>query len=221
MSFDPLPGISVAWTATELAPGAFLRYEVWRRVTGTTAWTKLARVTNAAQLGYADYKAVDGVLYDYGVTQVEDVGGQEVSSVMSTPAQASITVNNLFVHDVTSAGNYVELWPQMLQGQADQAVLYVQPRNTNDPVPHVGHALTQKATWRCVVPKTDTEMWPGLLSLQQRQRDDGSTLVVRGANGYFMYCTIAQLQRDFGQYNANLFTIFLTLQRTNYDPSVD
>ena len=220
MSFDPLPGISIGWTQTELAAGAFLRYEVWRRVTGTTAWTKIQRVNNAIQLNYVDYTAVDGVLYDYGVTQVEDVGGQEVSSVMPTPAQASIAVNNLFLHDVQSPGNYVELWPQMLQGQADQDVLYVQPRNSDDPVPHIGRTLTQQDTWRCIVPKTDREMWPGLLTLQQRQRDDGSTLVARTANGYFMYCTIAKLQRDFGQYNANLFTVFLTLQRTNYDASV-
>lgn len=220
MSFDQLPGISVGWSATELAAGAFLRYEVWRRVTGTTPWTKIARVNNASQLSYSDYSAIDSVLYDYGVTQVEDDSGDEMSSDMPTPAQTSVTLRSLFLHDVFAPGYYVQMRADIGQFTPSQDIQFVQPRNSDDPVAHVGHALSQAQSWRVVHPVTDTSIWDALQVLQERQRDQKSTFLLRGATGLSMYCAIAGLTQDYGQTNPNLFTINLDLQRTKFDPSV-
>lgn len=233
MSFDPLPGVLLQWDESTESASVWLRYEVWSRVTGTPTWVKRARITSQAVTSWTDYAAVDGVQYDYAITQVIMTAGVEVSSAFPTPVQAQLGILSLWLHDVQNPAYYVEAKAVARAPRTIQDVQLVQPRLSSDPVAHIGYLFTQSMTfdivgvWNYGESAWDTDAWDALVMLEQRQRDDGSILLMRTGAGMSSYCVLTgktlgmSMPYDLSRADSpDQFKATISIQQVAYDTAV-
>jgi hypothetical protein len=82
--------IFIGWSNLNL-DSRFIAWNLYRRAIGTSAWTLLETVTYLdSSYGYRDYDVRAGNLYQYAVTQVVNVSGDQIESVLAV--QATLTV---------------------------------------------------------------------------------------------------------------------------------
>lgn len=82
--------IFVGWSSANIDP-RFIAWNLYRRIIGDTNWTQLESFSNVqSSYGYRDYDVRSGKLYQYAVTQVVIVSGDQIES--SPIAQAQVTV---------------------------------------------------------------------------------------------------------------------------------
>ena len=133
---NALPGAYLTWTTSVEPLTSFLRYLVYRRKTGDTAYTRVGRITDRSLTSFQDYTLASGVSYDYAVTQVSSASGEEVESTFPTAATASVTIRSTFIHDVAAPANYVEILAEGQSVSPEQDVAYLQVWGRNQPTAH-------------------------------------------------------------------------------------
>lgn len=87
-------GVRVYWNKVSEADG----YYVYRRVTGTTTWTRIAIIKKGSTESYKDIKSAAGETYDYIIRAYS-------GNVSSAPAEKAIRIKRLTVPSLTSASN--------------------------------------------------------------------------------------------------------------------
>lgn len=197
MSMAALPHAYLTWTASTEPLATFLRYQVYRRAQGETAWLKLARITDRGISYYQDYLAGSGVTYEYAVTQVSDVAGEEVESAFPAPVSAALVIRSLFLHDVASPSNYAEIRGQATTLTLQPSVEYVQPWGRTAPVAHVGGVQAYVLD----VSMTDSwdgqrDVWRAIANLMTRQRENGAVLMARQMRDVRLFVAIDSADRD-------------------------
>jgi hypothetical protein len=219
MSFAALPLLYLTWDASTVALADFIRYQVYRRVLGATDWSKVARINDRAVTFYQDFNVAAGVEYEYAVTQVKDVSGEEVESAFPTGVSAAVTLVSSFLHDVAGPVNYAEFDVNQ-QLEIGQSVGFVQPWSRQVPTMHVGNVETKALSLRIGPLHWDTESgtWDALVSLQSRQRTSGSLLCYRDQRGSRVFCQLTQLGKGEAEVRAD---INVGLREVYYREEVD
>ena len=87
-------GVRVYWSKVTGADG----YYLYRRVTGTKDWTRIATIKNGSTVSYKDTKAAAGKTYDYIIRSYS-------GNVTSVPAEKVIRTMRLTVPSLTSVSN--------------------------------------------------------------------------------------------------------------------
>jgi hypothetical protein len=106
-SFSTDGYVRLAWTNAVEDPD-FVSYNVYRRVSGTTAYTLLATITDqVASYTYDDYMASSGITYDFVVAQVVDRYGSTVESVYAPVTATPISENYWLIHPDDKAKSIV------------------------------------------------------------------------------------------------------------------
>lgn len=215
---NALPGISLSWNQSAEPIGTFQRYQVYRRVSGQTAWTKAARLQDRAATSYIDYTAVCGVLYEYAVTVVGVVGTEELESAFPAPVSGSVSFIQSFLHIAGEPGSFAALDVANDQLVVTQPVSFVQVRGRPAPTPHVGTQEYVVNTFNLVNShfELDREVRDTVTVLISRQRTTKSTLYYRDARGLAMYCHLAMQWKD----QPIVYAGVGTLTQVWYDDSV-
>jgi hypothetical protein len=215
---NALPLIYLTWEPSAEPVATFLRYQVYRREAGTEGWTKLARITDQTVAFYQDATVGSGVAYEYAVTQVIDVGGEEIESAFPTEVGASLEIDSAFIHAVPSPERYAEVFADTQSVVPEQEIQYVQPWAASAPVAHVGRSrphvveLEIEEWWG-----TGEELWAALEGLQALQREVGAVLMVRQRRGVRFFAVMEQLERDD---EAVGFTARIRLREVSYNEEV-
>lgn len=144
---NPLPQAYITWDESAVDLTSFLRYQVYRREFGDTAWTKIQRINERGRTYHSDFEQWPGITYEYSVTQVVSVGGDEIESAFSDPIQSSIDTQNLFIHLRNNPGVYAELEVMDLDDGQSPDIVFQQPRASQWPTAYVGLARPRAATF--------------------------------------------------------------------------
>lgn len=194
---NPLPGAYLTWEPTEESGDAFLRYQVYRRLSGDTAWTKIARITDPSVTFYSDYRVpATGDEYEYAVTQVIDVGGEEVESDFPSSVAAATLARSSFIHPVTQPERYVEYLAEANSVAVTPEIAYVQPWGRSLPTAHVSpvrrreYQLGTRRSWL-----DDRALWDSLLDFIDLQATSGAVFLLRHARTH-AYVQIDAVNRD-------------------------
>jgi hypothetical protein len=204
MSFDPLPGLYLTWDESSEPLASFLRYQVYRRELGETDWTALddGRITDRSLTSYQDFAVAGGVTYEYAVTQWSDSSGEELESDFPTAVQASLTIHDLFIHDITSPGNYAQVHVQQQSIDTAQDIQYLQTWEKQAPTAHVGNQKARSldvpllGQWLADGSSLNRDLYRALDSLIDRQRTEGSSMLARQGRDVFLYCVIDGFSRE-------------------------
>lgn len=185
MSFEPLPRVYITWDESAEDLNIFLRYQVYRRILGDTVWSKRARINDRGITFWDDTLPHSGVTYEYIVTQIIDVSGEEVESEDSEVVSGLVHILDVFIHDVRAPENYAQFWSPTQDVQIYQPIAYVQPWSRRVPTAHVGHVLSKTytfsvmGTWNDDVSAIGKDQWRALFNLIDRQHEVGSIMMVR------------------------------------------
>lgn len=195
---NQLPYIDLSWVASLEPAVTFIAYTVYRRKLGDKLWTRLVRLSDRNNPHYNDYNAQSGITYEYTVTVAKSSdNGEEIESAQAAPMTAILWCRSIFIHDVYAPNYYVELKPISSSVNTVQVQAYLQPRNTQSPVMHIGQvesrtlAMQTTREWA-----TDNDRYAALAVLFTRQRTAGSTLLARGWRFGGMFCQMADLPRN-------------------------
>ena len=220
---NALPGIQLSWDESTESLDTFLRYAIYRREQGET-WVRISRTTDRSRTYYADYTVAPGIIYEYAVTQIVDVAGDEVESDFPTAVQSSVTFGHLFIHDTNAPENYTELAVQAQQMAPVQDIAYLQPFSTQTPSARVGNV--QQAVYTASLAgawdETDDAIakgqWRALLNLMTRQRTYGAVLCARQTRDVRLFCMLEAPQRSDAPV---AFAQTLQLREVDFDEAVD
>lgn len=224
MSFEALPRMYITWDESSEDLDTFLRYQVYRRVVGETDWSKRARINDRGITFWDDTVAHSGVDYEYVVTQVIDVSGEEIESDYPSPVGGTVNIQSVFIHDVRAPENYVQMSGASQEVQTNQPISYVQPWSRRVPTAHVGHVLNHTYTfsmigvWDEEDSSINKETWRALETLIDRQHEFGSVLMVRQAHDIAYFGVIESLRRSEAPI---LTTQPITFRETYYREDVD
>ena len=218
MTMAALPGMYITWDESAESLDSFLRYQLYRREQGESDWLKLARITDRGITFYNDYTVASGTLYEYAVTQVKDVAGEEVESEFPTASQVSLTIRSLFVHDVASPAHYAEVLAQAQTKTPEQDITYLQPWSARAPVAHVGARRQDVIEADYTASWADSlAVWEALADLQARQRDNGAVLMVRQYRGIRVFAALDGSSRSD---NGVLYTTRLRFREVEHSEEV-
>jgi hypothetical protein len=179
------PHLLLSWDQSDEAD--FLRYEVWRRKNGETAYIRIATISEKTTVAYNDYRVDLKYTWEYVVKQVITVLTDQVPSDPSTMASASVGIlDSAYLHDTTDeASAYVALQlapDRSFRHHIDRSVRF--PWGSTKPVEIVGEA----------------EWWTFQISMTWLMEDDanravlsamqvnGNTLCYRDGRGRKYFC---------------------------------
>lgn len=203
-AFSPLPRIYLSWDQSAESLDAFLRYQVYRRVSDSgAAWSKRARITDRAITFWSDELCASGVTYEYIVTQVIDVAGEEVESDEPSAVSGTVVINDLFVHDVRNPSNYAQVHVPAQQVRVVQPAAFVQPWSRQAPTAHIGnvqyqeYSVSMTGVWESASdPELGSEQWDALVALVTAQRTTGAILMARQGRGVALFGRLEGPQRS-------------------------
>lgn len=203
-AFAPLPRVYLTWAESAESLDAFLRYQVYRRVQNSGAdWSKRARITDRGITFWSDELVASGVTYEYIVTQVIDVAGEEVESDEPSAVSGVVVINDLFIHDVRDPSNYAQVHVPAQQVRVVQPVAFVQPWSRQAPTAHVGnvqyteYSVSMTGIWDAASnPELAQEQWDALVALVTAQRTSGAVLMARQGRGVALFGLLEGPQRS-------------------------
>lgn len=203
-AFAPLPRIYITWDQSAESLDSFLRYQVYRRVQGSGAdWSKRARITDRAITFWSDELCASGVTYEYIVTQVIDVAGEEVESDEPSAVSGMVVINDLFIHDVRNPSNYAQVHVPAQQVRVVQPAAFVQPWGRRAPTAHIGrvqyteYSVSMVGIWESGNdPSVGPEQWDALVALVTAQRVSGAVLMARQGRGVALFGQLDGPQRS-------------------------
>lgn len=216
---NALPNIYLTWDPSVEPLDTFLRYQVYRRIAGASEWSKLARITDRGVAFYVDYTAGSALTYQYAVTQVRDVAGEEVESAFPTPVEAALVIRSVFIHDVSAPENYVELAGHAMSTGISQEIVYKQVWSRRLPTAHVGNALQESYDIEAAEGWDESaEVWRALRNLIDRQRTTGAVLMARQYRDVRLFGVIESPSR---MDDVVLFRTKLRFRERHYTEEVD
>lgn len=194
---NALPGVYLTWDPSEEAADSFLRYQVYRRLVGDTSWSKLARITDQAVAFYSDYRVpATGDDYEYAVTQVIDVGGEEVESEFPSLVSASTLARSTFLHPVSMPERYVEYLANVSAVAITPEVVYLQPWSRRLPTAHISPVQRREYQVDAHQSWLDyRELWETMRDFVDLQYDAGAVFLLRHARTH-AYVQIDSLNRE-------------------------
>ena len=216
---NTLPNIYLTWDPSTESLDTFLRYQVYRRPFGESDWTKLARITDRSIAFYNDYSAGSGIVYQYAVTQVRDVAGEEVESAFPAAVEADLIIRSVFIHDVGAPSHYVELAGHSMRAAIEQPIVYKQIWSRRAPTAHVGNVLAERYEIEVTEGWDESaEIWRATRDLIDRQRSTGATLMARQYRDVRVFGVIESPGRDDAQV---LYTEGLRFSEVHHNEEVD
>ncbi len=212
-----LPGISLNWNESAEPLATFLRYQVYRREEGETAWMKIVRITNRAITFYDDYLIAANQTYEYAVTLVADISGEEIESAFPTEVSATHTFQKAFLHDINAPSNFADLPQQSPRRTLQTDTVSIQVWSRAAPTMHIGnrrfYVIDMSARWTW-----DEGIWADIETLVDRQINFGSVLMYRDRRGNRFFCQLTRqrVADDVGL----VYSHSIQLQETYYDEAV-
>lgn len=217
---NALPGIYLTWEASAESGDTFLRYQIYRRKVGETDWLKIARITDQSVLFYSDYRVpATGDEYEYAVTQVIDVGGEEVESEFPSAVSTSTLARSTFLHPVLLPEQYIEYFAEANSVAVTPEIAYVQPWSRRLPTAHVSpvrrreYQLGSRRSWL-----DDRQLWESLQDFIDLQYDGGAVFLLRHARTH-AYVQIDAINRDDA--GSVMFDVPVRLTEVYYREEVD
>lgn len=187
-AFDPLPGLALSWSQTSVPETEFLRYVIYRRVQGEPGWEERHRIYARAVTYWVDYRVAGGVTYEYAVSVVQDVAGEEVESERTAAVPGTVHIRDLWVHDERT-GRYAQLAANALdigrQFESTPTRVWAYDR----PVAVVGRvarrtiAATVVGQWHGAQARRSSPADAALETLDDIQRNGGGELWLRHGRG--------------------------------------
>src|SRR3990172_1932431 len=159
-----LPYNYLNWDESAVSLATFLRYHVYRRLTGDTVWTQIARVPDRAITYYQDYLVGGANSYHYSVTQVVDVSGEDVESAHNVVA-ATNDFSDSWLHDIANPGYFAQAILLQAQYTPEQDIAFVQPWGRQTPTMHIGNKDSQRAGL-AVIGSWSAGAWDDLKTMQ-------------------------------------------------------
>ncbi len=218
-----LPKVELAWTAFTLTGGeTFLNYNVWRRKSGTTSWTRIAgpALTNrTGDVSFDDYGPDANIAYEYTVTaRVAVTTGEDESDKQGTPEECTLIFGKWYLHDVNDVTTFLEFTGTSATVTQQQAQREIEVWGRQAPTLHIGDrdsfriALSGITGW-----DYNRAMWDTIVLLMQRQRTTGAILEVRFRDQRYFCQLVDDGRRDFRgqQYESSII-----LQEVHFDESV-
>lgn len=219
-----LPHVDLDWTQIVPAGGeAFQRYNVYRRRTGDTLWTRIATIAAITTVDYSDYRVGLYGSYDYAVTYSATQGAQTLESSKVTAGSngsISLLAKGLWIHAADDVTVYGAFPASSLNITRKQDIEYLRARGRTKPTAFISEEETHEISLE-LLPTTldDVAMWDMLKTLQTRQRVQGSVLCVRWFHAarevYFVQ--FDQIERQDDQ---NMFKHSLPLTEVHFDEAV-
>jgi hypothetical protein len=214
-----LPGILVTWQQATLDPGGlFLQYNVYRRVSGTIPWTRIAILSDVTAHSYRDYAAVSRVLYDYAVTQSEVIGASVIESAVATPVHGEVGFNWAYLHAVADPSQFVPLYSFSVLEQVNQEVVFRAAWGRTAPTAFVGDLDYSTHRIQGLPDVHRGEIWPALRALLSLQPAAAAVFCLRvgvDATRYFVNIKSAQRQGSQGLQDQTV-----EFSQVNYDEAV-
>ena len=217
MTMDALPNVYLQWAESAEAADTFLRYNVYRRPLGATAWARVGVIRDRSIAYYNDFAAGSAVSYEYSVTVTKDLLGHEVDGAHPTAVAGSVTFRSSFLHDVSDPRVYAELLV-FQEVEAQQDIQFVQPWSRSAPTAHVG--VMRAKTYRLqgdVYWDLESGVWAALAEMQARQATAGAVLMLRDYRGARAFVQISSLRRSDRDVTAG---ISLELREVHYEEAV-
>jgi len=182
-----LPALTVSWDESAQALDTFLRYNGYRRIAGDADWVRIFTITDRSLTSYADYSVGSAITYEYAVTVVAEVGGEEVEGDFPTAVSSTIQVHSVFIHSFLHPEVYVELQAHTQDVGVEQDIAYAQVWGRTARTAHFGPREEDVVSvgWSDAWFQGD-EHWEAVRELLTRQRA-GDTLVMRQHRGVRLF----------------------------------
>lgn len=202
--FASLPRIYLTWDQSAESLDSFLRYQVYRRVQDSgDDWSKRARITDRAITFWSDERCASGVTYEYIVTVVADVFGEDIESDEPSAVSGIVVINDLFIHDVRNPSNYAQVRVPAQQVRVVQPAAFVQPWSRQAATAHIGnvqyteYSVSMRGVWESAAnPELAREQWDALVDLVTAQRTEGAILMARQARDVALFGRLEGPQRS-------------------------
>lgn len=217
---DALPKIQVRWD--EVVPGGgetFLQYDVQRRQSGTTTWTRISILDDIETLSYLDANVAPLTTYEYAVLWQATSGASTlISAAAAVPATGRLEFDWAYLHVADDFSRWVRL--EILSGSeaSQQNIGYFQPWGRSSPTVHVGEALNSSFSLP-IEPQglAATRQWTKIQDLLLAQQE-GHVLCLRmGKHRIHKFVTIRQSGRQLSEAS---YEARIDLQETFYDEAV-
>lgn len=215
---NPLPGAYIQWDESEVSLDVFLRYQVYRREQGVEAWTKVARLTSRAENFYTDYTVEDNTVYEYAVTQVQDVAGDEIESAFPEAVQVTVHIRSLFIHCIAVLGGvYAEFEYSPGGEQTTLDVALVRAWDNPRPTAHIGPGRGRTYHGSSVIPWYDKDVIERAMIDLYDHQEMGHQMMARWYRGKRMFCVI---QATSQEYDTGEVSWSIQLTETRYQEEV-
>jgi hypothetical protein len=177
-----LPHFQIDWD--QITPGGgetFIQYDVNRRKSGDTTWTRIATITTVTTVQYLDYVPGAVTTYEYSVVwQAQSGVDVLVSTHPVSPPSDALAFNSSFLHEWNTPAQYGEVKGQEASIGNVQQNVYHRARGRRADTAFIGEGLHQEIALHGVpLLATDVTLWNTLVTLHDRQHSEGSQLVLR------------------------------------------
>lgn len=187
-----LPYDYLNWDESGVSVSDFISYYVYRKLSSDSAWTQIAQINDRAITYYQDYLVGGGVSWDYAVTQVEDISGENVESDKAIVGGLN-DFTCAYIHDVVSPAYFAELFLETSTFIPEQEHGLVQPWAQQAPTMHIG---AKEATRISIRATHRQATYDALRTLFTRQRTAGSVFCYRSYRGDRYFVNIEVPRRD-------------------------
>lgn len=219
-----IPHNHAAWS--QVTPGGgevFQQYEVFRRKTGSTPWTRIGLVAAVATVTFDDYTVPFNVAYDYAITYNAASGGNILESALAATS-ATLTVSTVYIHVNGAAPTvYAHLSAMAFNKQRAQDIAYRRARGRQLDTPFVNEREAALLSLEVIpLALTAPTVWTDLEALQTAQRPPTSAILCL-RSGHFpgetFFVTIDTLSRDDSA-KANLYGTKVPMHQVYYAEAV-
>lgn len=210
-------------TAPVTAPGIAYN-DVYRRNTGTTAWTRIATQVNSSGT-YDDYAVASGQGYDYKITAIGN-NGTQIDSQVVTNQSIDLSYTGTWIHDVSDPAGTILNLPYYnnsmgsTDGTTPNGETYtpnaetIQVAGRTLPIVEFGENYTYSLNKGSVVCMTADGTWPILENLI---RNTQTTLCIRDGRGKSIFGNIIGYTTSELVFGTQ---VDLSLQQTSYSIAV-
>lgn len=223
--------LRVAWDEPTPEPDEeFVRYSIYRRIAGTTSWTKVGEVTPIGTTQFDDYNVAWERSYEYAVTWAANIGGAVIESPRQTfagsldsddakRASPSPSRREATLHVVDDPETYVQLTQQSVNVREELDVAFLRAWSRAEPTPHVGTRQSATITINAAeFWNSNREMWDSLVEVLQAQRDLGSVLCLRHREELYFVAVDNGSRSDRRPVQ---YDMAVSLREVHYDESVE
>ena len=186
--------IDLAWDAPVVGAATLVRYNVYRRRAGETAYDRIA--TSPSTRTLRDYGVASDQPYEYTVTWTGTLLTFTLESApQATPAGATVVYAGTFLRTLDDPPTVIDLAITRLRSSDQQEITYLEVRGRGVPTAQIGER--QSGFYEATLtpePGDARTRWDTLAALQAAQRDSGAVYALH-YEGRIIYCQIDRLER--------------------------